>query len=345
MEGGKQNDARHKVYNRQGNPPVTIGLLSIVSQGPPVVYLGGAALTVGGGILTAWPTTIALGGASHTIGGGSLTASSGAGLVFNFIPSASWASAPQTYKDSLVTAANMLTAAFPGSNVTLNFEVSYGYLEENEAGTALPVANRSSAGADYASALVSFSELWNAMNAIPSPTTTLQSVLTESAAGIGLTSMYAGSSIMKRLGLFSHSNGTKSGGPASARDTVTLDGAIGMGTGWNAGELVGVLLHELTHPMGRTAGDAPANFCRYAASGTRNTSAGTFATGDYFSINGGTTNLAQFDNTSDAGDFDNYSPGTGPQNFQDPFNAYQIGTMTQYLTTLDILVMNAMGWQ
>jgi hypothetical protein len=78
-------------------------------------------------------------------------------------------------------------------------------------------------------------------------------------------------------------------------------------------DFLGVAEHEIGHLLGRipgltSGGDTPLDLFRYAAPGVRSF---TNTTGNYFSIDGGVTNLKTWDATSDPSDFVN----TGPNAF------------------------------
>jgi hypothetical protein len=123
-----------------------------------------------------------------------------------------------------------------------------------------------------------------------------------------------------------------------------VDGAIGFGPSACLGQtlenFVGTVLHELTHALGRSwvINDQPTvlDLFRYISPGTINVSANPYAA-DYFSIDGGKTNLDYFDATgSDPSDWGVNSGAAA----NDAFNAYagpdNAFTLTDR-TELDIL--------
>ncbi len=110
------------------------------------------------------------------------------------------------------------------------------------------------------------------------------------------------------------------------------------------GDLTGVMLHEITHDLGRVdysfAGNpvlTPMNLDRYTCGTTSHTTSPDNAC---FSIDGGLTDINQFSPTSDTGDWlttSCNSPG-------DSFNAFFCYGQLLQLTAGDITQMNALGW-
>ncbi len=134
-----------------------------------------------------------------------------------------------------------------------------------------------------------------------------------------------------------------------------VDGYVGFGAGYNfdfnrtdgiaAGtyDFMGVALHEISHALGRVSGlgsTTPANglpidLFRYSAPGTTSFAYNSPA---YFSINGGTTNLATFNSTGSA-DRDSWVSMPG-----DAFSAYAAPGVVNDITTADRIVMDVLGW-
>jgi hypothetical protein len=108
--------------------------------------------------------------------------------------------------------------------------------------------------------------------------------------------------------------------------------------------LVGVLEHEITEVMGRSSYlDEPGRYgvmdlYRFAAPGVHQTGTGSPA---YFSLDGGTTNLATFNNSQlAAGDLGDWAASVGADAFLNALPAGQIDG----LSTADITLMQALGW-
>jgi hypothetical protein len=142
-----------------------------------------------------------------------------------------------------------------------------------------------------------------------------------SADTLSVDSLPAGPSLDGDSGFRIASAEAKALGVLSATDP-SIDGFVGFATDVPTSSLVGVALHEITHAMGRVPAEQASlefsttptvlSLVRYTSSGAHDfdgTSTPTPAS--YFSIDGGTTTLANFGQTSDPSDFlgDNYTYG------------------------------------
>ena len=139
---------------------------------------------------------------------------------------------------------------------------------------------------------------------------------------------------------------------------TSIDGYVGFSSGANAFDynnadgvtagqydFYGVVLHELTEVMGRqtmngqsfagTTGYEPLDLFHYSAPGVH-TFSGT-QTG-YFSVNGGATNLANF-NTIPGGDF-----GDWASTKLDAMNAFGTPGAIEPMTSADIAAVDVLGW-
>jgi hypothetical protein len=140
------------------------------------------------------------------------------------------------------------------------------------------------------------------------------------------------------------------GGPYTFQGFVdinpTFDYDYSQSGGIGAGQidLVSVMLHEITHVMGRvdfsfaeassnTPFLTPLDLGRYGCGGS---SLNFTATNACFSITGGATDLRQFSAVSDTGDWDSAVVS--------PNNAYAYYGQNVFLQSSDILTMNALGW-
>jgi hypothetical protein len=133
-------------------------------------------------------------------------------------------------------------------------------------------------------------------------------------------------------GFFLSAAQEKAFGILSAYDTA-IDGNVGFGI--NYGDYVGVALHEITHALGRLgnyndSGDTILNLYRFSSPSVLNFS----TTASYFSIDGGVTNLANFDATG-------FDPFDWASAVRDPFS---ISGGSDTLSTADIAELNAIGF-
>ncbi len=136
-------------------------------------------------------------------------------------------------------------------------------------------------------------------------------------------------------------------GLLGANDTTTDDGSAYFATDIAPSLLVGVALHELTHALGRVPYGAPYDTApdifdlfRFSSQGVRLFNGDNTAPASYFSLDGGTTKLADFGQNSDPSDFLN----SGVQGPNDPFNEYYTGSTSQSLTTVDLTILHALGF-
>src|SRR3954452_2393838 len=230
--------------------------------------------------------------------------------------------AHQAYRDTMQSVADML-----GAHITDNITVNINVDLDNFNGAALP-ANVSE-GNIQTFPTISYSDLRNdlANNQISlsaDDTTALNALPTGSSIG-GQSSFIIGTAQQKALGLI------------SATDAA-VDGTIGMNSSFGTGDvLFAGALHEITHAMGRIAGTT-LDIYRFNEDGTNNHVFGGAipATPAYFSIDGGTTKLADFGKTSDPGDFLN-----GGVQGTDPFNETVGG---RGLTAVDLQIMDVLGF-
>lgn len=230
--------------------------------------------------------------------------------------------AHQAYRDTLQSVADMLGAHIT-NNTTINIDVDL----DNFEGAALP-ANVSE-GNIQTFPTISYSNLRNDLandqsSLSADDITALNALPTGSSIG-GQSSFIISTAQEKALGLI------------SATDSA-VDGTIGMNSSFGTGDvLFAGALHEITHAMGRIAGST-LDLYRFNEDGTNNHVFGSAipATPAYFSIDGGTTKLADFGKTSDPGDFLN-----GGVQGTDPFNEIVGG---RGLTTVDLQIMDVLGF-
>jgi hypothetical protein len=194
--------------------------------------------------------------------------------------------APQSFRDAMQTAANVLDAAIY-NNITVSILVGYGDFDGGE----ITGLTSSSEGGSLNGVDVSYTVLRAALVSHESSSVdvTFVNSLPKTSSINGISSFYVPSAIAEALGLMTSSS--------------ALDGAIGIGTAFPDNELVPTALHELTHAMGREFGIGTFDLLRYTSPGVRLFSSTIPAQPAYFSIDGGLTKLADFGQTSDPSDF------------------------------------------
>ena len=248
----------------------------------------------------------------------SALAMSSGGITINLLFDAAAMAAPASFRAGIQQAASILTSTI-SDQITVNIKIDYS-------GTGGGAA----AGPDnglYESYSSVRAELIN--NATPGDTT--------------FNALPSGSSIQGQSNVAVWNAQLKLFGLLGANDTSTDDGSATFATDINSNLLVGVALHELTHAMGRVPyGPQPDIFdlFRFTSAGTRLFSGSNTAPAAYFSVNGGTTKLADFGKTSDPSDFLN----GGVQGSSDPFDEFYSGSTSQSLTTVDKELLVALGF-
>lgn len=252
-------------------------------------------------------------------------------MKLNLVLNSSVSSAPAGFLTAMQTAANIISAAF-SNNVTINIKVGYGEITGSN-GVSSAVGANSALGGPDVGFFSTFATVKNALLASSSSAT-------DSAAYASLNiaqnpnnngSLAVWRAQEKALGITT--------GGVAANDSG-IDGEIGIGTGWSANQWVAVALHEITHAMGRTSGYASygiLDLFRFNAPGVHVYDGNTGATKQqYFSIDGGNTNLANYATTSDYGDL-------ASDVLNDPYDAFAQPNSNS-LTPLDLKIMDAIGF-
>ena len=243
-------------------------------------------------------------------------------LVLDYESSA--LAAPQSFRDAMQAAANILDATIL-DNITVTIRVGYGDWNNNQ-DTGITTGAE---GGVLNGLTVSYASLRAALATHETSTVdqTFVSSLPSTSSLNGVSSFFIPSAVAKAVGLLS---------PTAS----TVDGAVGMGTQIPTNLLVGAALHELTHAMGREPGVEPFDLFRYTSPGNHLFTSGSTAVPAYFSIDGGNTKLADFGQSSDASDF----LTTGVQGSNDPFDEFYNSHTIQNLTNVDKELLDALGF-
>jgi hypothetical protein len=259
----------------------------------------------------------------HPIGGGA--------MQINLIPDSSVSSAPAGFAAAIQAAANVYDEDFPG-DYTVNITYGWGTFD-NQANSELttPGNGIASIGGTLGGATVSYDTVkaWLTTDATLSDQIAAVASLPASSAALpgDANSFYVSTSEEKALGEFT--------GSSSA-----LDGAIGFNTSdASTFNFEGLALCEIGHALGwmtdyYVGEPTVLDLYRYSSLGQRQWSGGQPA---YFSIDDGTTNLANFATSFDYTLFANVASN-------DPFNVEGVGSSTLNLTSLDTEVLNVIGF-
>ena len=288
-------------------PPSNSGENPSASTSEPLEILATPALT-----------SEAVQSSSAQSGPTTVTALTTGGITINLLFDAAAMAAPASFRAGIQQAASILTSAI-SDKITVNIKIDYS-------GTGGGAAAGPDAGL-YESYTSVRADLIN--NGTPGDTT--------------FNALPSGSSIQGQTNVAVWNAQLKLWGILGANDTTTDDGSATFATDINSNLLVGVALHELTHAMGRVPyGSAPDIFdlFRFTSTGTRLLSGSATAPAAYFSVDGGTTKLADYGKTSDSSDFLN----SGVQGSSDPFNEFYGGGTLQSLTTADKVQLDALGF-
>jgi serralysin len=261
-------------------------------------------------------------------GAGSVVAeTSSSGFTINLIFDAAAMAAPASFRAGIEQAASILSETIT-NKITVNLNIDYS-------GTGGGAA----AGPDNGQ-FVNYSTVRADLIANAAPGDTSFNALPTGSTIQGQTSVAVWNAQLKLFGLLS---------PTS---TTTDDGSATFATDINPNLLVGVALHELTHALGRVPyGSEPDifDFYRFTSAGTRLFTDNIPATAAYFSLDGGNTKLADFGLYSDPSDFLNPENGALSAPYSnltpnDPFNELYGNSTLQSLTTVDLKMLDALGF-
>ena len=255
-------------------------------------------------------------------GVGSVVAeTSSSGFTINLIFDAAAMAAPASFRAGIEQAASILSATIT-NKISVNIDIDYS-------GTGGGAFAGPTTGE-----FVNYSTVRTDLVANAAPGDTSFNALPTGSTIQGQSEVAVWNAQLKLFGLLSPT-------------ATAADGSASFATDINSNLLVGVALHELTHAMGRVPYGEPDgpepdifDFYRFTSAGTRLFTDNIPASSAYFSLDGGNTKLADFGVSSDPSDFLN----SGVQGGNDPFNEFYSGSTLQSLTTVDLKMLDALGF-
>ena len=278
------------------------------------------------------------GGTSNVSGSASVTNTAASGLTINVIFNSSVSNAPPGFVTEVNAAVQYLESQY-NDPITITIDVGYG-----EVGGSALGSGALGESLTYLRSY-SYSQLVTAMKAdatSPSDASAIASLLATNPTGNG--TFWVSTAEAKASGL-ALSNTRIDGyvGFASSANTFDYNNADGVTAGQY--DFFGTVLHEVTEVMGRQTMDGqyfagttayePLDLFHYSAPGVHVFS-GTQP--GYFSADGGTTHLADF-NTNPSGDF-----GDWARTKIDAMNAFGTPGVIAPMTSADITVMDVLGY-
>ena len=243
-------------------------------------------------------------------------------MNINLIWDSNALAAPQSFRDGVQAAASVLEAAIDNP-ITVNISIGYG--EYDEGGPqSQPLTGDFSLGGINTEIDISYTALTNAMAGVASSLADYAELnsLPKTTALQGKNTFYISTAQAKAFG-------------ALPADGSGIDGYAGFPTSFTGSTLLGAAIVELTHALGfLSAGGGALSLVQYTSPGEHlliNTDISS--TPAYFSLNGGATDLANYNVGNDTTLFENLSDA-----YNDPIS----GVST--LSALDIEELDAVGY-
>ncbi len=252
------------------------------------------------------------------------------GMTINVIWASSVASAPADFETMVIEGEQDLANAI-SSPITANIVVGYGEINNSPGGIA---PGFSVGSAKFLPQQVSYADL----------VADLQQHATTAAQKLAygdLPPASAGS--VQGRSAFNVSDALADALDIAGGAGVAVDGNIGLGVGFTGNTLIGGVLHETAHALGRDDNGTILDLFRYftssLGSGSPQHDFTSGTTPAYFSIDGGVTRLADFGTSTDSADFLN-----APDSELTPSDPFDQDIAGHELTPVDLVELNVMGF-
>lgn len=304
------------------------GLLLVDGDGEVVPVL---SLASGGGSSSGTGGTT--GGTTTTTGSASTSP-----FVINVTYDASAANAPAAFKTVVNNVVQYLESKFT-DHVTINIAVGYGEVGGYSLGSGALGESLT-----YLSSY-SYASVKNALTADAKTADDASAVATLPATSPVSGTFWMSTAEAKALGLAGTSSSIDGYVGFAAGNLFDYDNSNGVSAGLY--DFYGTVAHEISEVMGRALlvggrigntpnGYYPLDLFHYSSNGVHDFS-GT--TPGYFSVNGGATNLDNF-NTNPGGDFGDWASSAG----NDAFNAFSASGVTNSISQTDLRELDVLGW-
>ena len=278
-----------------------------------------------------WRRTGGTGG--NGVPGTTSVTSGPSGMTINITWDASTASAPASFKAAVTAAVQYYESQFTNP-ITINIDVGYGEVANQSLGSGALGESES-----YISSY-SYSQLRTALVAKATANGDASAVASLSATNPASGTFYVSTAEAKALGL--------------TTATTNLDGYVGFSSSLpfnynltntavaNQYYFLGVVEHEISEVMGRismlnsASSYSAMDLFRYAAPGAPSLTGSKSA---YFSVNGGVTNLDNFNNNPN-GDYGDWAASAG----NDAYLAFTSSGTVDTVSTVDLQLMEVLGY-
>ncbi len=241
-------------------------------------------------------------------------------LTINLEFDANAQAAPQSFRNGIQAAANILQAAI-FDPITVNVGIGYGDYGAGSASYQALTGNESYGGIGSVLPL-SYPALINVLAAHEST----------SGGAQAIASLPQATSLNGKTGFFISNAEAKAFGAIPA-NAPGIDGYAGFPTSFAGTGLVDTGVTELAHALGLDNGGGVETLVEYTSPGNHLLTAGTTGTPAYFSTDGGFTNLANFNVQNDSTLFQNQAA--------DPLDFPSTGSA---LTQLDLTMLSILGF-